>query len=84
MHLLHEYLQLSADRFPDKTALICGDREYTYRELHAKVVSLAAGLCAAGIRRGTGLRSTSTMDLMLWSGCLLPGWPVRVRSRSGP
>ena len=52
MQLLHEYLQLSAERFPDKTALICGDREYTYRELYSKAVRLASGLCDAGIRRG--------------------------------
>lgn len=52
MQLLHEYLQRSAALFPDKTALICGDREYTYRTLHESASNFAGALQASGVRRG--------------------------------
>jgi len=47
-HLLRE----SARRLPDKEALVHGEERLTYREIAGRVERLAAGLQAAGLRRG--------------------------------
>jgi len=38
--------------FPEREAVICGDRRLTYRELHNEVARAARGLCEAGVARG--------------------------------
>src|SRR5713226_9331189 len=43
------FLQRSASVFPDKTAVIHGDRQYTYREFAERVNRLASGLRASGL-----------------------------------
>ena len=45
-------MELSAARSPEKTALICNGRRYTYAELEAKANRLAASLIAGGVQRG--------------------------------
>jgi acyl-CoA ligase (AMP-forming) (exosortase A-associated) len=47
-HLLRE----SSQRTPDKEALVHGEERLSYRELADRVERLAAGLQAAGLRRG--------------------------------
>jgi long-chain acyl-CoA synthetase len=49
---VESFLELSAARWPDKTALVCGGRRYSYAELETKANRLAASLIAGGVRRG--------------------------------
>ncbi len=46
------FLRRSAYIYPDKTAVVHGDRRYSYRELEERVNRLAARLRADGLRKG--------------------------------
>ena len=46
------FLELSAERFPNKTALVCGSRRLSYRELEEHANRLAHSLVNEGIKRG--------------------------------
>jgi amino acid adenylation domain-containing protein len=50
--LVHEYLETSAGRTPDKLALICDGQRLTYRQVDQRANRLASGLVSAGIQRG--------------------------------
>lgn len=50
--LVHHMLRASAERLPDKEAVVHGGLRLTYAEVWAKISSLADGLRRAGIRRG--------------------------------
>ena len=50
--LVHEYLEASACRTPDKLALICDGQRLTYRQVDERANRLANGLVAAGVQRG--------------------------------
>jgi len=50
--LVQEFLANSARRLPDKAALVCGERRWTYAELEAMADRLANGLIDQGLRRG--------------------------------
>jgi acyl-CoA ligase (AMP-forming) (exosortase A-associated) len=50
--LVHHMLRASADRYPDKEALIQGVHRLTYAELARRTSGLAAGLRKAGVERG--------------------------------
>jgi amino acid adenylation domain-containing protein len=49
---VERFLEDSARGLPDKVALVCGDRRFTYSELDRSANRLARGLMAAGVRRG--------------------------------
>jgi fatty-acyl-CoA synthase len=49
---LFELLREQAGRFPERIAVICGERVATYRDLAAAAGRIAAGLSAAGFGRG--------------------------------
>jgi len=49
---VESFLELSAARFPDKTALVCSGRRFTYGELETRANRLAVSLIAGGIERG--------------------------------
>ena len=49
--LVHDWLSRSARRFPNKTALICGQQRLTYKELDQRTHHLATSLLDAGIKR---------------------------------
>lgn len=49
---LESFLELSAQRTPDKVALISGNTRLTYTEINAACNRLAHGLIAAGVERG--------------------------------
>ena len=49
--LVHEYLTLSAKRFPDKDALVCGGERWTYRALDEASGRLAGALGRMGLNR---------------------------------
>ena len=46
------FLRRSAYVFPEKTAVVHGDRRYTYREFEERVHRLANRLLDAGLRKG--------------------------------
>lgn len=50
--LVNEFLQLSAARFPDKEALICDGRRFTYRDIERLTNQMAQALLTSGIQRG--------------------------------
>lgn len=49
---VEEFLELSARRFPEKTALVSGAQRLSYREIAEHSNRLAHGLIAVGVRRG--------------------------------
>lgn len=55
-------LAATAQRCPDRIALICGDRHYTYRELDQAVNQTAHALAAAGVAKGDRLVLMSHND----------------------
>jgi amino acid adenylation domain-containing protein len=50
--LVNEFLERSADSYPDKVALIHEDRRLTYREVENKANSLSHALTQQGLSRG--------------------------------
>ncbi len=49
---LEQYLEQSARRHPDKTALVCGKSRYTYAQIESDANRLAHALVAHGVERG--------------------------------
>src|SRR5215217_7400279 len=47
-----DFLRRSAYMFPDKTAVVYGERRYTYREFEERVDRLASRLRDAGFQKG--------------------------------
>ena len=50
--LLHEGLFLSADKTPEKKAIICGEQSYSYAKLLDKVLKLSSFFLKKGFKRG--------------------------------
>jgi acyl-CoA ligase (AMP-forming) (exosortase A-associated) len=50
--LIHQLLQTSTRRWPEKEALVQGDRRLTYSEVARQVSGLASGLRDVGLQRG--------------------------------
>ena len=50
--LVHQTLEQSAQRYPDKTALIFQDHRLTYSDLNRRANTLAHGLIGQGVKRG--------------------------------
>jgi len=50
--LVHDFLERSAERYPDKEAIICDDRRVTYAQIEAWSNQLAHALIRRGIGRG--------------------------------
>jgi acyl-CoA ligase (AMP-forming) (exosortase A-associated) len=50
--LIYHMLRASAERSPDKEAVVHGSERLSYRELARRVAGLAAGLSRSGVRRG--------------------------------
>src|SRR4051794_33973492 len=79
------FLERSARVFPDRTAVIDGDRRFTYREFADRSRRLAGALAASGIRSGervAALCSNSSAMLELhngvpWAGAVFV--PLNVR-----
>lgn len=49
---VEEFIQQSAERFPDKVCLVCNGKRLTYRELNVSCNRLAHGLRDLGLERG--------------------------------
>lgn len=52
MQLVHHFLENSAERFPDKVALVCDGQRLTYAEIEARANQMAHALRAQGLQRG--------------------------------
>jgi long-chain acyl-CoA synthetase len=52
MRLVQDFLQNSAQRFPNKTALVCDGQRLTYAQIEAQANQLAHALIAHGVQRG--------------------------------
>jgi len=52
LYLLQDYLQESAQQFPEKIAIKCGSSKLTYAELYRKTAQFAAYLKQKGVGRG--------------------------------
>jgi len=50
---VESFLELSAARSPEKTALVCNGCSFTYAQLEARANRLAASLTAGGVERGS-------------------------------
>jgi fatty-acyl-CoA synthase len=50
--LINDFLRRAAKLYPDKTAIVDGDRRFTYREFQERVNQLGHALLALGIERG--------------------------------
>ena len=50
--LIHHFLEQSAERYPDKVALIHGDTRATYAEINAGANQLALYLIGSGVQPG--------------------------------
>ena len=50
--LIHHMLRNSAQRLPDKEAMVHGKERLTYREVARRTAGLARGLREAGLQRG--------------------------------
>ena len=50
--LLHHFLEASARRLPDKTALVCDGQRYSYVQINQMATELAAFLQHRGVQRG--------------------------------
>ena len=46
------FLERSAFVYPDKTAVVYGEKHFTYHELHQRVVRLSAALHQSGVSKG--------------------------------
>ncbi len=54
-HIAGDYLRRSAERLPDKTALVFNDKRFTYREFNARVNRLSNALLGLGLKKGDTL-----------------------------
>ncbi len=66
-YLIHHMLQSSARRYPDKEALVHGERRLSYQEVATQCASIAAGLRNSGMRRGerVGIYLDPSVDQVL-------------------
>jgi amino acid adenylation domain-containing protein len=53
--LVQEFLEQSAERLPDKVALVCDGQRFTYAEVEAQANRLANALRSQGVQRGDRL-----------------------------
>ena len=65
------FLQRSALVFPDKTAVVHGDRQYTYREFAERVNRLASRLRGGASRNMIGWHSGAPIRPPCWRLTLL-------------
>lgn len=49
---LLDYLRDSVEAYPDHPAIVCGEREISYRDLHQQIAQLATGFEQLGLKAG--------------------------------
>lgn len=67
MKLVQNFLEYSAERLPDKVALVCDQRRVTYAELDLQANRLANAMRACGLKRGdrVALYLNNTVELVV-------------------
>lgn len=50
--MLSQILSQTVSTYPDKTAVVCGDRRMSYQELHDYVLGFSQGLASVGVESG--------------------------------
>ena len=67
MRLVQEFLENSADRTPDKIALVCDGQRLTYADVDARANRLANAFRAHGLRRGqrVALHMPNSVELVV-------------------
>lgn len=50
--LIHDLIAATAERFPERVAVIQGNRKVTYAELHTNITHLSSFLINAGVKKG--------------------------------
>jgi long-chain acyl-CoA synthetase len=65
--LVQDFLEQSAERLPDKVALICDGRRLTYREIDEMANRLAHALIDTGVRRGdrVGIYLNNSVEMVV-------------------
>ena len=66
---LGRLLTHTARLFPDRPALIHGDRRWTWREMEARVAALSAALRALGLRKGDRILVQSRNNVQMFESC---------------
>lgn len=77
--LLHDVLSHAVKLYPEKTATIDGDVEYTYRESSERIHRLAAGLLSLGLKPGDhiGILATNSHRYFeTYFVCSVAGMPL--------
>jgi long-chain acyl-CoA synthetase len=76
--LVHEFLEASASRLPDKVALLCNGKRLTYARIDAMANKLANALIEIGVQRGdriaillpNSIESVIAIFAILKAGCV--------------
>lgn len=67
---LGRLLTLTARRFPERIGLVCGDREWCWREINARVDAAVAALRGRGVRKGDRIlvqaRNSNALFESMW------------------
>ncbi|WP_018665122.1 long-chain-fatty-acid--CoA ligase [Heyndrickxia acidiproducens] len=66
--VLPEFLDRAVGLYGDKTAVYCGDRMFTYRELNGRVNQLSCGLKGLGIQKGDRVAYLAPNSLEMLEG----------------
>ena len=77
--LLRDVLSHAVKLYPEKTALIDGDRSFTYREASERVYRLAAGLLSLGLKPGDNIAILANNSHRYWESyfvCDIAGMPL--------
>ena len=78
------FLERSAEVFPDKTAIVDGERRVTYREFAGEATRLARALQASGIEPGDRVAYLCPNIPSCWSRTSRCRWRARCSSPSTP
>jgi amino acid adenylation domain-containing protein len=83
--LVQSFLEVNATRFPDKVALVCDRREFTYQELDNQANRLANALVEAGVSRGdrVALMFGNTLEMVVGIFAVLKAGAVFVPVHEG-
>ena len=74
--LVQDFLKNSAERFPDKTALVCGEQRYTYANMLEQSSRLAGAFRAMELRRQDRVVSSAKIPWKPWWRCSGHSWPA--------
>ncbi len=83
--LVQDFLELTARRCPDKIALHCEGRQFTYRELDEQANQLANALIESGVKRGdrVALMLGNTAEMVISIFAVLKAGAVFVSIHEG-